>query len=76
MSDTLANQAEYPQQRGQAIGCGFPIMRVVVLFALSTGVALETAMGKYRGKLTAEVSLFREIDYVIEKGDVFLVRLY
>ena len=72
MADTRENQAEYPQQRGQAIGCGFPIMRVVVLFALSTGTVLETAMGKYRGKLTAEVSLFREVDQIIGKDDVFL----
>ncbi|TWT68220.1 IS4 family transposase [Crateriforma conspicua] len=72
MADTPENQAEYPQQRGQAVGCGFPIMRVVVLFALSTGVVLETAMGKYRGKLTAEVSLFREVDQLIQEDDVFL----
>jgi hypothetical protein len=72
MADTSANQIEYPQQRGQAVGCGFPIMRVVVLFALSTGTVLEAAMGKYRGKLTAEVSLFREVDQIIGKDDVFL----
>ena len=52
MTNTPDNQAEYPQSRTQATGCGFPIM----LFALATGVVLETAMGKYRGKLTAEVS--------------------
>ena len=72
MADTQENQAEYPQQRAQAIGCGFPIMRMVVFFALSTGVVLDTAMGKYRGKLTHEVSLFREIDACIEENDVFL----
>lgn len=72
MADTLENQAEYPQQRGQAPGCGYPIMRCVVMFALATGVVLETAMGKYRGKLTAEVSLFRQIDDCIEENDVFL----
>ena len=72
MPDTPANQAEYPQQRGQAPGCGFPIIRLVVLFALATGVVLETAMGKYRGKLTHEVSLFREIDGIIGKNDLFL----
>ncbi len=33
---------------------------------------LETATGKYRGKLTHEVSLFREIDSCIEENDVFL----
>jgi len=35
-------------------------------------VVLETAMGKYRGKLTAEVSLFREIDNRLEIDDIFL----
>jgi len=72
MADTPENQAQYPQQRGQQPGCGFPIMRLVAMFALSTGVVLETAMGKYRGKLTHEVSLFRTIDYCIEETDVFL----
>lgn len=72
MADTAENQAEYPQQRSQAPGCGFPIMRLVVLFTLSTGVVLETAMGKYRGKLTHEISLFRQIDQCIEEDDVFL----
>jgi hypothetical protein len=72
MADTAENQAEYPQQRSQAPGCGFPIMRMVVLFALATGTVLETATGKWRGKLTQEVSLFREIDACIEECDVFL----
>jgi len=72
MPDTTENQAEYPQQRAQQPGCGFPIMRCVVMFALSTGVVLEAAMGRYRGKFTAEVSLFREIDNCIEENDVFL----
>ena len=62
MADTQENQAAYPQQRSQGPGCGFPIMRMVVFFALSTGVVLETAMGKYRGKLTHEVSLFGETE--------------
>jgi len=72
MADTAENQAEYPQQRVQAPGCGFPIMRMVVFFALATGTVLETATGKYRGKLTHEVSLFREIDACIKENDVFL----
>ena len=72
MADTAENQAEYPQQRAQAPGCGFPIMRMVVFFALATGTVLEIATGKYRGKLTHEVSLFREIDACLEENDVFL----
>lgn len=72
MADTPENQAAYPQLSSQAPGCGFPILRVVVLFALSTGVVLDMAMGRYKGKLTHEVSLFRQIDAIIEETDVFL----
>lgn len=72
MADTPQNQAAYPQLTSQAPGCGFPIVRVVVLFALSTGVVLDMAMGRYKGKLTHEVSLFRQIDEIIGETDVFL----
>ena len=37
MADTVENQKEYPQQQGQLKGCGFPIMRCVMLFCLGTG---------------------------------------
>jgi hypothetical protein len=72
MADTVENQAEYPQPESQTSGCGWPMMRCVVLFALSTGVVLDAAMGRYQGKLTSEVSLFREIDAIIDEEDVFL----
>jgi hypothetical protein len=72
MADTPENQTEYPQLSSQAPGCGFPIVRVVVLFALSTGVVLDMAMGRYKGKLTHEVNLFRQIDAIIEETDIFL----
>ena len=72
MADTAENHEAYPQLSAQAPGCGFPIVRVVVLFALSTGLVREMAMGRYKGKLTHEVSLFRQIDQVIEENDVFL----
>jgi hypothetical protein len=72
MADTPKNQAAYPQPATQKSGCGFPLMRCVVLFGLATGVVLEAAMGKSKGKLTAEVSLFREIDKVLQADDVFL----
>lgn len=72
MADTATNQAAYPQLSSQKPGCGWPIMRCVVLFALSTGVVLEAAMGRYKGKLTSELSLFREIDDIVGEDDVFL----
>ena len=72
MPDTPSNQEEYPQLTAQKPGCGFPLMRMVVLFAISTGVVLQMATGQYKGKLTAEVSLFRTIDETIRETDVFL----
>jgi len=41
MSDTAANQAEYPQHSNQKTGCGFPIAKMVVLFSLLTGAVVS-----------------------------------
>ena len=72
MPDTPDNQAEYPQPDSQRPGCGFPILRMVVLFCLATGVALELALGRYQGKQTGEASLSRSISDALEFGDVLL----
>jgi len=72
MADTPENQEAYPQMTTQKPGCGFPILRMVVFFGLATGVVLEAAMGRYKGKLTAEVSLFREMDEILQEDDVYL----
>jgi hypothetical protein len=37
MPDTPANQAAFPQQRGQKPGLGFPICRIVGITYLSSG---------------------------------------
>jgi len=76
MADTEANQAEYPQQPGQKRGCGFPIMRIVVVFSLAVGTVLETAIGKYQGKQTGENSLFRTLHDILREGDVVLADRY
>jgi hypothetical protein len=72
MPDTPANQAEYPQPEKIAPGVGFPLLRLVVVFCLSSGAALDAAMGPHRGKGTGEVSLFRGLDDMLEEGDVLL----
>lgn len=72
MADTSKNQAEYPQMACQRPGCGFPIARIVVLFALSTGTVIEAALGRYQGKRTGETSLFRTLHDALQPGDVFL----
>jgi hypothetical protein len=77
MPDTRANQAEYPQPDGQKPGLGFPMMRMVVLFCLATGVVLDAAMAAYCGKGTGELSLLRAIWEELREGEIFLAdRLY
>jgi hypothetical protein len=72
MPDTPANQAQYPQPEKIAPGLGFPLLRLVVVFCLSSGAALDAAMGRYQGKGTGEVSLFRGLDDALAPGDVLL----
>jgi hypothetical protein len=72
LADTPANQQAYPQQSSQQPGCGFPLVRLVVVFCLATGVVLEAALGKYQGKKTGENSLFRTLHEVLRPGDVVL----
>lgn len=77
MPDTPENQAEYPQSRTQKAGLGFPILRFVVLLSLSVGTVLECAMGRCRGKMTGEQSLFRAMWDALQPGDIVLGdRLY
>lgn len=76
MPDTAENQAEYPQVPGQRRGCGFPILRFVVVFSLAVGTVPEAALGKYQGKLTGENSLFRTVHDVLREEDVVLADRY
>src|SRR5437660_815891 len=56
--DTAANQRAYPQSSRQLPGCGFPLLKWVALFSLSSGALLEVALGN---KHKAELALFRKI---------------
>jgi len=72
MPDTKENQKEYPKHRHLPEGVGFPMMRLVVVFNLAVGTVLAAAMGRFRGKRTGELSLFRTLDDALEPGDVVL----
>ena len=72
MADTPENQAEYPQMASQRPGCGFPIVRIVVLFSLAAGTVLDAALGRYKGKGTGEPSLFRTLHDTLKPRDVLL----
>lgn len=76
MPDTPKNQAEYPQQKSQKPGCGFPIARILVIFSLSVGTVLEAAIGKYKGKQTGENSLLRGLHDALAEGDILLADRY
>ena len=71
-ADTPANQREYPQPDGQKPGLGFPMIRLVVLFCLATGVVLQAALAPYQGKGTGELSLLRQLWHQLDRGDVLV----
>lgn len=72
MPDTPANQRAYPQPSSQKPGLGFPLVRLVCLFSLTTGTVLDAALGPYRGKGKGELSLFRKLWARLQPGDVLL----
>ena len=61
MPDTPENQAEFPQQKSQKPGIGFPIIRACVVISLSTACVIDAAFGPYSGKQTGELALFRQL---------------
>lgn len=69
MPDTAENQGKYPQPKGQSEGCGFPVMRIVALFSLGTGVLLEVAKDQLK---VHERTLFRRLWDRFERGDIVL----
>jgi Transposase DDE domain len=72
MPDTPENRAAYPQLETQAPGLGFPIARILVVFSLAVGTALEAAIGPYQGKQTSELALLRLVIGQFQAGDIVL----
>ena len=72
MPDTPANQAAFPQQRGQQPGLGFPICRVVGITCLSSGALLDAAIGRFNGKGGDEQTLLRTLQDTFQAGDIVL----
>ena len=58
MPDTPQNQRAYPQSRSQKPGCGFPLMKIVGIFSLSSGVLLDYVKGN---KHQHELALLRKL---------------
>ena len=69
LEDTPENQDAFPQQSVQKPGCGFPIMRLVALFSLATGMITAWATGNW---LTHEIALFQLLWEHLRAGDILL----
>lgn len=69
MPDTPKNQRAYPQSAEQKPGCGFPFMKIVGIFSLSTGVLLAYARGN---KHQHELKLLHGLLELFKKGDLVL----
>ena len=72
MPDTAANQRAFPQSKAQGMGLGFPLVRMVGLISLATGVVRDLALGPYIGKETGETALFRAILDGVKAGEIVL----
>jgi hypothetical protein len=76
MPDTPKNQAVFPQQSNQKPGLGFPIVRLLALISLATGVIIDYRHGPYQGKGTGETSLFSQMFNALLTGDLLLADRY
>jgi len=65
--DTQKNQRAYPQSRSQKPGCGFPLIRLVGIFSLTTGLLLDYAKGN---KHQHELRLLWKLLEGFKRGDL------
>jgi hypothetical protein len=72
MPDTEENQNAFPQSKVQGVGLGFPLVRMVAVIALASGVVRDLALGPYQGKETGETALFRTLWEGLEAGEIVL----
>ncbi|MCZ6730983.1 MAG: IS4 family transposase [Gammaproteobacteria bacterium] len=76
MADTPANQGAYPQVQSQKAGLGFPLCRLVGIMCLSSGVVLNSAIGRHCGKGGDEQTLLRSILDTLVFGDILIGDAY
>jgi hypothetical protein len=76
MPDTPANQEAYPQPTSQEPGLGFPLMRLLAVFSLATGVVLDMRFCRYAGKYQSELGMLRELWDLFVACDIVLTDRY
>jgi hypothetical protein len=76
MPDTEANQANFPQNRSQKAGLGFPLARLVAVVSLSCGAVLDWAVGPCKGKMTGETAMMWKLAGQLRRGDIVIADRY
>jgi Transposase DDE domain len=69
MSGSNDNQAAYPQHGNQSAGCGFPLLKLVVIFSLVTGAVAAVCIAPW---CTSEIVMSRMLYEFLSTGDVLL----
>jgi DDE family transposase len=69
LPDTRKNQKRYPQPSSQKPGCGFPLIKFLALFSLSSGAILRVALGHWKNH---DLRLLHGLWDALDKGDILL----
>jgi len=69
LPDTPANRAAYPKISTLKVSCGFPMMRLVVMFSLLSGAILNMVCGNM---YTSELPLFHQLMKQLARADIVL----
>jgi hypothetical protein len=69
LPDTRRNQKRYPQPSQQKPGCGFPVLKFLLLFSLNSGSVLNAVMGSLHNH---DLRLLRQWQSELKKGDILL----
>jgi len=69
LPDTQKNQKRYPQPSTQKQGCGFPVLKFMVLFSLGSGAVLNILFGNLHDH---DLRLLHGLWDALKKGDILL----
>jgi len=69
LADTPTNQERYPQPSTQKRGCGFPVLKLAVLFSLTSGAILRVLTGSLRHH---DLRLLRGLWEHLQQGAILL----
>lgn len=69
LADTAQNQQRYPRSAKQKPGCGFPVLKMLVLFSLNSGSVLNAVTASLHKQ---DLRLLHELQSELKEGDVLL----